>query len=209
MKKRLGVIVNGATGRIGFNQHLVRALLVLRQDGIVADGGDAVFPDIFLVGRNPEKLRTVCSEFGIKNWTTDIESALSDANYPVYFDSTVTSARFANVALALQAGKHVFCEKPLAPTFEEAEQLVTLANKNKARNGVVMSHLWLPGMRKLKGLIDSGYFGQILSIKGDFGYWVHQGNEIKAQRPSWNYRKENGGGLVMDMTCHWHYILEY
>jgi predicted dehydrogenase len=207
MEKRIGIIMNGVTGRIGTSQHLGQAMAELSRQGLPLKNGDVLIPDPILVGRDKSKLEATARQFGIPRWTTDLDLALSSDDDAVYFDCVVTGLRFSNVERALKAGKHVFCEKPLAPTFSEAKQLVQFAEAQNKKNGVVMSDLWLPGLLKLKTLIDSGFFGEILAIRGDFGYWVHEGDVYKAQRPSWNYRKSDGGGMVMDMMCHWHYIL--
>lgn len=208
MEKRIGIVMNGVTGRIGSSQHLPNVMAELMKRGVPLKNGELLVPDPILVGREETKLAATARRFGIARWTTDLDLALSGDADPVYFDCTVTGQRFANVERALNAGKHVYCEKPLAATFAEAKRLVRSAAAQNRKNGVVMSHLWLPGMQKLKQLLDSGFFGEILALRGDFGYWVHEGDERKAQRPSWNYRKEDGGGMIMDMMCHWHYLLE-
>ena len=207
--RRLGVIMNGVTGRMGKNQHLVRSILAIRkQGGVTLGDGAAVQPEPLLVGRDPEKLRALADETSIEHWTTDLESSLSDSNYPVYFDAQVTSMRAQSVRAALEAGKHVYCEKPLAEDLETAVDLARLAGKAQVRNGIVQDKLFLPGLLKLRRLVDSGFFGKILSIKGDFGYWVFEGHDRAPQRPSWNYRREDGGGIILDMFPHWHYVLE-
>ncbi|MDR1709695.1 MAG: Gfo/Idh/MocA family oxidoreductase [Candidatus Accumulibacter sp.] len=165
-------------------------------------------PDPVLVGRDAAKAEACARRFGIARWTTSLDEALGLADCPVYFNSVVTGARFEGVERALDAGKHVFCEKPLAPTLDEARRLTRLAEEKNLKNGVVMTDLWLPGIVKLRALLESGFFGRILAIRGDFGYWVNEGDERRAQRPSWNYRLSDGGGMVMDMMVHWHYLLD-
>jgi predicted dehydrogenase len=206
--RRLGVIMNGVTGRMGKNQHLLRSIMAIREQGGVALGdGSRVLPDPLLVGRNATKLESLAREAGLERWTTDLEEALSDSGYPVYFDAQVTSLRATSVRAALEAGKHVYCEKPLAEDLDTALDLARLANKSGVKSGVVQDKLFLPGLVKLRALIDSGFFGRILSVKGDFGYWVFEGHDRAPQRPSWNYRREDGGGIVLDMFPHWHYVL--
>lgn len=208
MEKRIGIVMNGVTGRIGASQHLPNVMVELMRQGVPLGNGDLLVPDPILVGRDEARLAATARRFGISRWTTDLDLALSSDRDSVYFDCTVTGQRFANVERALNADKHVYCEKPLAASSAEAGRLVRLAEERNRKNGTVMSDLWLPGMRKLKQLADSGFFGEILAVRGDFGYWVHAGDTRQAQRPSWNYRKEDGGGMVMDMMCHWHYLLE-
>lgn len=206
-KRRLGVILAGATGRIGVNQHLGRALVPLRQAPIRV-AGDELEIDPILVGRDAGKLQQVAARFGIERWTTDLDAALSDRNDSVFFDCAATGVRVAHVRRALQAGKHVLCDKPLSPTHAEARELAQLAQGARLKNGVIMANLWLPGLRKMKSLVDAGFFERVLFIRGEHGYWVFDGEQRPAQRPSWNYRKEDGGGIVLDMMCHWHYMLE-
>ena len=206
-KRRLGVILAGATGRIGVNQHLGRALVPLRQ-GPMRVGSEDLEIDPILVGRDAAKLQQVAARFGIARWTTDLDTALSDRDDAMFFDCAATGVRVANVRRALQAGKHVLCDKPLAPTYDEARELVSLARDTGLKNGVIMANLWLPGLRKLKTLVDAGFFERVLFIRGEHGYWVFDGIQRAGQRPSWNYRREDGGGIVLDMMCHWHYMLE-
>jgi predicted dehydrogenase len=200
--------MNGVTGRMGKNQHLLRSILAIRdQGGVPLSDGSSVQPDPLLVGRNTEKLESLAREVGLEHWTTDIESALANTEYPVYFDSQITSLRADAVRAALEAGKHVYCEKPLAEDVDTALDLARLAAKRGVKSGVVQDKLFLPGLVKLRELIDSGFFGRILSVKGDFGYWVFEGHDREPQRPSWNYRREDGGGIILDMFPHWHYVL--
>lgn len=206
--RRLGIILNGATGRIGTNQHLARALVPLREQGILLRTGERVAIDPILTGRDAGRLRATAARFGIERWSTDPDTCLGDANDAVYFDCAATGVRHANVKRALEAGKHVFCDKPLGTTYAEAAELAALAQTRGLMNGVVMANLWLPGLRKLRQLVDAGFFGRVLSIRGEHGYWIFDGQTRPAQRPSWNYRREDGGGIVLDMMCHWHYMLE-
>jgi len=206
--RRLGVIMNGVTGRMGKNQHLLRSIMAIREEGGVAlRDGSFVQPDPLLVGRNPAKVESLAREAGLENWTTDLVSALANNDYPVYFDAQVTSLRAEAVSAALEAGKHVYCEKPLAEDLDTALDLARMAAKLEVKSGVVQDKLFLPGLVKLRELIDSGFFGRILSVKGDFGYWVFEGHAQEPQRPSWNYRSEHGGGIILDMFPHWHYVL--
>lgn len=205
----VGIIMNGVTGRMGTNQHLLRSILaIIKQGGIGIADSEVIMPNPILVGRNPAKLEKLSRTSGVETWTTNLENALSDSAYPVYFDSQTTSMRVNSVKKAIAAGKHIYCEKPTATTTEEAYHLYQLAAKSNLKNGVVQDKLWLPGMKKLVCLIEKGSLGRILSVRGEFGYWVFEGNDIPAQRPSWNYRHADGGGIILDMLCHWRYLLD-
>ena len=208
MEKRIGIIMNGVTGRMGTNQHLVRSILAIRDQGGVSAGDDTLMPDPVLVGRNEVKLRALAERYGIERWSTDLEACLANPEDTVYFDALATTQRAAAVRKALEAGKHVYCEKPLAMNLEDALDLVRRAKDAGVKTGVVQDKLFLPGFLKLKRLIDSGFFGKILSVRGEFGYWVFEGDWQPAQRPSWNYRAEDGGGIISDMLPHWRYLLD-
>jgi predicted dehydrogenase len=206
---RIGIIMNGVTGRMGTNQHLIRSVVAIRnQGGVVGANGDRIVLDPILVGRNEEKLAALAAAHGIERWTTNLDVALADANDTVYFDAQQTEFRAEGLRKAIAAGKHVYCEKPISTSLETALELTKLAEDAGIKHGVVQDKLYLPGLRKLKLLIDSGFFGRILSVRGEFGYWVFEGDWQSAQRPSWNYRKEDGGGIIVDMLCHWRYVLD-
>ena len=206
---RIGIIMNGVTGRMGTNQHLVRSISAIRAEGGVplADGR-RVMPDPILVGRDSRKLEALARAHGVARWTTDLDAALADRNDTVYFDSASTGLRARLIRQAIDAGKHVYTEKPVATSVADALDLYRRAEKAGVRHGVVQDKLWLPGLMKLATLIDSGFFGRILSVRGEFGYWVFEGDRQPAQRPSWNYRREDGGGIILDMLCHWRYVLD-
>jgi predicted dehydrogenase len=206
---RLGVIMNGVTGRMGTNQHLVRSILAIRQQGGVAlKNGDRVMPDPILVGRNAEKVEALARQHGIAWHTTDLDAALRNPDDTLFFDAATTQLRAQLLHKAFAAGKHVYCEKPVADSLADALGLVRAAHKAGIKHGVVQDKLFLPGLLKLKSLIDSGFFGRILSVRGEFGYWVFEGDWQPANRPSWNYRLKDGGGIVLDMLCHWRYVLD-
>lgn len=205
---RVGVIMNGVTGRMGTNQHLVRSILAIReQGGVPLPDGRVVWPDPILVGRDEGKLRRLAAEHGIERWSTDLERCLADPTDSVYFDALTTQLRPAGVLAAIAAGKHIYCEKPVASDLATALELAREARSAGVKNGVVQDKLWLPGLRKLSRLIEAGFLGRLLSVRMDFGYWVFDGSEAPSQRPSWNYRKEEGGGIVLDMYCHWRYVV--
>jgi predicted dehydrogenase len=206
---RIGIIMNGVTGRMGTNQHLARSIMAIREQGGIALGdGRRVMPEPILVGRSAEKLAALAEQHGGLPWSTDLAPLLADDRYPIYFDAQTTPARYSATRDAIAAGKHVYAEKPSAMTTAEAMELYRLARARGVKHGVVQDKLWLSGLVKLKELIDSGFFGRILSVRGEFGYWVFTGHDQPAQRPSWNYRKEDGGGIISDMLCHWRYILD-
>jgi predicted dehydrogenase len=206
----IGVVMNGVTGRMGTNQHLVRSILAIRrQGGLALPDGSRVVPEPLLVGRSEEKLRGLAEEHGVGRWTTDLEGALAEPDHSIYFDAQATAVRAGAVERAIAAGKHVYCEKPSAPDLESALRIARLARAAGVRHGVVQDKLFLPGMRKLRALVDDGFFGRILSVRGEFGYWVFEGPEPNPQRPSWNYRAEDGGGILADMFSHWRYLLDH
>jgi predicted dehydrogenase len=208
-RKAVQVAVNGVTGRMGYRQHLVRSLLAIRdQGGVVLDDGTAIFPEPVLVGRSEERLRQIAERHGIGRWTTSLDDVLSDPGIDVYFDAQVTSAREASLGRAIAAGKHVYAEKPVAGALDGALRLARAAHAAGLVHGVVQDKLFLPGVIKLRRLINDGFFGRVLSVRLEFGYWVFEGDGRASQRPSWNYRAEQGGGIVLDMFPHWQYLLE-
>jgi len=205
----IGIIMNGVTGRMGTRQHLIRSIKAIReQGGIEMPNGDSIQIDAVLVGRNEKKLQVLADEHGFDKISTNLDECLENPFYTVYFDSQTTDRRANDIKKAIAAGKHIYCEKPTATSLEDAIEIKDLANKAGVKHGVVQDKLWLPGLLKLKYLIDTGFFGTIHSVKGDFGYWVFDGKEQECQRPSWNYRKEDGGGMVVDMLCHWRYVVD-
>jgi predicted dehydrogenase len=206
---RLGLIMNGVTGRMGTNQHLVRSILAIReQGGVLLPDGRVAWPDPILVGRDEDKLRQLAAEHGIERWSTDLTRCLADPEDSIYFDALTTQLRPATVRQAIAAGKHIYCEKPVASDLATALDLARLARNAGVKNGVVQDKLWLPGLRKLNQLIEAGRLGRLLSVRMDFGYWVFSGFDGPSQRPSWNYRKEDGGGIILDMYCHWRYVVD-
>jgi len=209
-ERRIGIIMNGVTGRMGLNQHLVRSILAIRRQGGVALADRTVLmPDPILVGRNESKVKAIAAEQGLSRWSTDLERCLANRDDEIYFDAGLTGMREQQVMMAINAGKHVYCEKPLASTFDSAMKLAEGAAAAGVKHGVVQDKLFLPGIRKLRRVVESGFFGRILSVRGEFGYWVFEGDWQPAQRPSWNYRKEDDGGIILDMFCHWRYVLDH
>lgn len=207
--RTIGVVMNGVTGRMGYRQHLVRSVLAINeQGGVTLSDGSRVKLKPVLVGRNADKLADIAAKHEISDFTTDLDAALADDDNLIYFDAQVTSARVKAVLKAIEAGKHIYAEKPTAESTQEAIALAEAATAKGVKNGVVQDKLFLPGLLKLKRLIDGGFFGRILSVRGEFGYWVFEGDWQEAQRPSWNYRSEDGGGIVLDMFPHWHYVME-
>jgi predicted dehydrogenase len=206
----VGIIMNGVTGRMGTNQHLIRSICAIRkQGGLRTADGDIIMPEPILVGRNPGKLQELATAQGIEKWTTDLDVALDDPTNLIYFDAQTTGRRCDAVKKAIQKGKHVYCEKPIAVNSAEAIELYKTAKEAGVKNGVVQDKLWLPGLMKLRSLIDTSFFGEILSVRGEFGYWVFDGKgPVVPQRPSWNYKKEEDGGIISDMLCHWQYVIQ-
>ena len=213
IEKRIGIIMHGVTGRMGTNQHLVRSILEIRkQGGVALKDGTRLMPDPILVGRNAAKVQELARQHGVSRWTTDLAKALNSKSDAVFFDAASTQLRPTLLKRAIAAGKHVYCEKPVSTNLAEALSLYRAAKKARVKHGVVQDKLWLPGLLKLQRLRDSGFFGKILSVRGEFGYWVFEGDpqsaQPPAQRPSWNYRSEDGGGIILDMLCHWRYVLD-
>ena len=212
-EKRIGIIMHGVTGRMGMNQHLIRSILEIRkQGGVALKDGTRVMPDPLLVGRNAAKVEALAKQHGLERWSADLDRALKNRDDTVFFDAASTQLRPSLLKKAIAAGKHVYCEKPVAMTLAEAQDLYAAAKKARVKHGVVQDKLWLPGLLKLQKLREQGFFGRILSVRGEFGYWVFEGDRGKgqpaAQRPSWNYRKQDGGGIILDMLCHWRYVLD-
>ena len=212
-ERRIGIVMHGVTGRMGMNQHLVRSILEIRkQGGVALKDGTRVMPDPILVGRNAAKVEALAKEHGVERWSADLDHALNEKGDTVFFDAASTQLRPRLLKKAIAAGKHIYCEKPVATTLAEAKSLYAAARRARVKHGVVQDKLWLPGLLKLQKLRDQGFFGKILSVRGEFGYWVFEGDREKgqpaAQRPSWNYRKQDGGGIILDMLCHWRYVLD-
>jgi predicted dehydrogenase len=208
-RRAVGIAMNGVTGRMGHHQHLVRSILAIRADGgLPLDDGTVLWPEPLLVGRDPDRVAALAGRYGLDRWTVSLEEALADPEIEVYFDAQVTPAREAALTAAIKAGKHVYTEKPTAESVEGALALARLAAEQGVVNGAVQDKIFLPGLRKLRRLVEGGFFGRILSVRIDFGYWVFEGGWQSAQRPSWNYRLADGGGIILDMFPHWRYVLD-
>jgi len=206
---KVGIIMNGVTGRMGTNQHLIRSIdAIIKQGGVRVSAEETIMPDPILVGRSESKLKELCAKTAVKKYTTDLNKVLADPAYSVYFDAQTTGRRAEAVRAAVKAGKHIYCEKPTAVDSKTAVELYEICKKAGVKNGVVQDKLWLPGLLKIQRLKEQGFFGKILSVRGEFGYWVFEGTNVKPQRPSWNYRKEDDGGIIVDMLCHWRYVLD-
>ncbi len=209
MTRTLGVVMHGVTGRMGTNQHLVRSVAAIRaQGGVLMSDGSRVQLDPILIGRNADKVAALAKANGVERWSTDLDGAIADPNNQIFFDAATTQMRPTLLEQAINAGKHIYCEKPISTNLPEALRIVKLARDKGVKNGTVQDKLFLPGLMKLKSLRDSGFFGKMLSVRGEFGYWVFEGDWQAAQRPSWNYRNEDGGGMILDMVCHWRYVLD-
>ncbi len=207
--RRIGIIMNGVTGRMGTNQHLAHSILPIREEGgLLLPDGSRLLPDPILIGRNADKLRALAERFGIARWSTDLDAALADPDDTLYFDSGATQLRADNLTRAIAAGKHVYCEKPTAAGLDQAVEIVRLASSAGIRHGVVQDKLWAPGIAKLRLLLDGGFFGRVLTVRIEGCYWVFEGDKEPPQRPSWNYRKEDGGSMILDMMPHYRYMLD-
>jgi predicted dehydrogenase len=208
-ERRIGIIMHGITGRMGLNQHLIRSIVAIRaQGGVALSNGDRLMPDPILVGRDAGKVEAIARAHGIERWTTDLAAALSNRADEIFFDAATTQMRAELIGRAIDAGKHVYCEKPISDKLHVALALARKAKAAGIKHGVVQDKLFLPGLKKLAMLRQSGFFGRMLSVRGEFGYWVFEGDWQLAQRPSWNYRKKDGGGIILDMLCHWRYVLD-
>jgi len=209
-QRRLGIVMHGITGRMGMNQHLIRSVAAIRAEGgVTLSDGSKVQLDPILVGRNADKIQELAKTYGIERWTTDLDAAIADPKDEIFFDAATTQMRPTLLDQAINAGKHIYCEKPISTNLPEALRIVRIAREKGVKNGTVQDKLFLPGLQKLKMLRDSGFFGRMLSVRGEFGYWVFEGDWGQpAQRPSWNYRSEDGGGMILDMVCHWRYVLD-
>lgn len=207
--QRIGIIMHGITGRMGMNQHLIRSVLAIRhQGGVLLSDGSYLVPDPILVGRNADKVEAIAKAHNVARWTTDLDAALANPDDTLFFDAASTKLRPELLKQAIDAGKNIYCEKPISESLSEALDIATYAKSKGVKNGIVHDKLDLPGLKKLKRLRDSGFFGRILSVRGEFGYWVFEGDWMPAQRPSWNYRAADGGGIISDMLCHWRYVLD-
>ncbi len=210
MYHKVGIIMNGVTGRMGTHQHLMRSIVeIIKQGGVRVNDSEFILPDPVLVGRNEAKLRKLAEMSGVKKWTTNPEPLFSDPHYSVYFDAQTTGRRPEAIKRAVKAGKHIYCEKPVATQTATALELFKICEEAGVKHGVVQDKLWLPGLIKLQRLKENDFFGKILSVRGEFGYWVFEGHTVPSQRPSWNYRKEDDGGIIADMLCHWRYVLDH
>lgn len=207
--QRIGIIMHGITGRMGMNQHLIRSVLAIRdQGGVQLADGSFLVPDPILVGRNADKVEAIAKAHNVERWTTDLDAALANREDTLFFDAASTKLRPALLKKAIDAGKDIYCEKPVSESLAEALDIAAYAKSKGVKNGIVHDKLDLPGLKKLQRLRDSGFFGRILSVRGEFGYWVFEGDWMPAQRPSWNYRAADGGGIISDMLCHWRYVLD-
>ncbi len=208
-QRSIGIIMHGVTGRMGMNQHLLRSILAIRdQGGVSLSNGDRLMPEPLIVGRNAEKIEELARRCGLQRWTTDLDAALAEEDYPVFFDAGTTQMRSGLLTRAIEAGKHVYCEKPIADKLDDALAVARLAERKGIKHGVVQDKLFLPGLLKMKRLKEADFFGRLLSVRGEFGYWVFEGDLEPAQRPSWNYKTAEGGGIILDMLCHWRYVLD-
>ena len=208
-QKKIGIIMHGVTGRMGMNQHLIRSILAIRnQGGMALSDGSYLVPDPIIVGRNADKIEALANAHGVERFTTDLDAALANPEDTIFFDAASTQMRPGLLRKAIDAGKHVYCEKPISEGLDDAVAIAKHARAAGVKNGIVHDKLDLPGLLKLKRLRDLRFFGKILSVKGEFGYWVFTGDDLTPQRPSWNYRAEDGGGMISDMLCHWRYVLD-
>src|SRR5437764_1852213 len=206
--RKIGVAIDGATGRLGTTQHLRALLEIRREGGLPLANGERLIPEPVLLGRNPEKLAALAEKSGGLKWSPDRNACLADPAIDIYFDATMTGGRPERARAAFAAGKHVYLEKPIGQNLEDALSLARAAERPGKKGGVVQDKLFLPGLKKLRTLYEANFFGRVLSVRLDFGWWVFDGDLFPAQRPSWNYQKATGGGVILDMFAHWRYIFD-
>jgi predicted dehydrogenase len=205
--RTIGIVLNGATGRICSTQHLANALAPIRAEGGLPIGADRIVPRLMLIGRNKEKLAALGKQYNAE-WTTDLTQALGDPGFIVFFDAAATYQREAVLDRAIAAGKHIYSEKPVATTTETAVRLLRAMNARGLKHGAVEDKIYLPGLQKLAQLVATNFFGRVLGFRIEFGWWIFDGTETRCQRPSWNYQRKGGGGLIRDMYSHWRYVIE-
>src|SRR5215475_14360866 len=205
--RRIGIILNGATGRMGTTQHVPNLLAIAAEGGLKLRNGDRLVPDLLIVGRDPNRLAALAAAHGGLRWTTNLTEALH-APDDIFMDCAATGDRSLRVRRAIAAGKHIHIEKPTASTVDEAMELARLAHRAGVKHGVIQDKLFLPGFAKLLFVKNAGFFGRILSIKIDAGSWIFDGATQECQRPSWNYKRGEGGGLALDMMAHWRYMVD-
>jgi predicted dehydrogenase len=206
--RTIGIILHGATGRIGSTQHLKNALAPIRQEGGLAIGDERIVPQVILVGRDKERLAAISREHRVESWTTDLDAALSDPAYEVLFDAAATHQRQTTLEKGIAAGKHIYSEKPVAASVADGRALLAAMSARGLKHGAVEDKQYLPGLRKLAVLAQAGFFGRVIGFRLEFGWWVFDGVRSPSQRPSWNYRRAAGGGLILDMFAHWRYIFD-
>jgi len=206
--KEIGIILHGATGRIGATQHLANALAPIRAEGGLPSGVGRIMPRLLLVGRNATRLAEIARRHDVTDWTHNLDEALARPDFTIFFDAAATEQRVATLSKAIAAGKHIYSEKPVAPTVAEALELLRAANARALKTGAVEDKIYLPGLQKLKALATSNFFGRVTGFRLEFGWWVFDGRERPSQRPSWNYKRKTGGGLTLDMYPHWRYVIE-
>jgi predicted dehydrogenase len=204
----IGIIINGATGRIGSTQHLHNALVPIRREGGLPVGDERIVPRLLLVGRDAERLAATAKAHDVAEWSTDLDAALANRDFGIFFDAAATHQRAAVLEKAVLAGKHIYCEKPVATSVAQGLELLDAAQARGLKAAVVEDKVYLPGLQKLAHLAETGFFGRVVNFRLEFGWWVFDGVDVACQRPSWNYRRASGGGLILDMVPHWRYIVE-
>ena len=91
--KPIGIILNGVTGRMGTNQHLVRSILAIREQGGLRIGGETYMPEPILTGRSEYKLAELAKKYGVEKYSTDLDAVLKDPFYQIFFDASGTPYR--------------------------------------------------------------------------------------------------------------------
>src|SRR5258706_15033316 len=118
--RTLGLIMNGVSGRMGVNQHLIRSVSAIRkQGGVESSDGSRVMRDPVLVGRSADKVKALAEQHGGLRWTTDLDAEIANPKNDIFFDTATTQLRPTLLEKAIAAGKHVYCEKPIATNLAE------------------------------------------------------------------------------------------
>ena len=137
---------------------------------------------------------------GFQFATTDFNALLEHPDIDVIHICTPNAQHYPQILGALRAGKHIYCDKPLALNVPQAKEIVELAKKSHGKHGMTFNYRYVPATMKAKELIDSGFLGEVLQFRGAY---LHAGYVDPSRPISWRMRKEiSGGGAIMDLGVH-------